>query len=78
MTEPTRESPVQPDYDANDGRGLRCSGCGHYASEHSDRCHGAYATLMADADDHESVEVLCHCTGFYFDPEALWHEVRNA
>ena len=44
----------------------QCCICGHYKSEHSDRsCSGAYATLMADADDFESVEVGCHCPGWF-------------
>lgn len=57
-------------------RGPRCL-CGHYVSEHEGaRCHGAYATLMADADDLESVEVLCHCQGFYYPGTDHTWEVR--
>jgi hypothetical protein len=65
------------------GRGARCI-CGHYRTEHETRarvyaetgaaCNGAYATLMADADDFESVEVRCKCEGFYESPYAF--EVR--
>lgn len=61
----------------DDERGPRCV-CGHYRSEHDGEeakagtfvyrskgsCTGAYATLAADADDHESVEVLCACDSF--------------
>jgi hypothetical protein len=59
----------------DDDRGLRCI-CGHYKNEHSQTveeldkygaCRGAFATLAADADDFESVEVGCFCQGFY-DP----------
>lgn len=62
----------------NGGRGLRCSWCGHYESEHSPQhCSGAYGTLMADADDHESVEVPCRCDRFFHDPSWLGFEVRS-
>lgn len=59
--------------EANGSYGPRCM-CGHYRSEHDRRpargvlrsfvCRGAYATLAADADDTESVEVKCFCQGF--------------
>lgn len=60
-------------------RGPRCI-CGHYKVEHywfsmKPRCHGAYATLAADADEGESVEVNCPCDNFCPTP-AGYHELR--
>ena len=58
-------------------RTLRCL-CGHYRSEHAQggRCHGAYGTLAADADDDVSVEVHCPCDNYY-PVEDGWHQVRT-
>jgi hypothetical protein len=72
------EKRKHPDLEQNGGRGPRCT-CGHYLREHGPEadlpCHGAYSTLMADADDFVSVEVPCSCEWFH-EPDAdhVWDE----